>query len=315
MDRRQEIIGSISRLAARGGYSIVCADDSLSYSFDVILRDDRQMIVIKVMNNVGLLTEEASRSLIAISKFLSAYPLIVGLTNREERIENGVVYSRYSLPIVSPNTLLSYLRKGEEPNVRAGPGGFYVEIDAEKLRRIREQRSLSLGEIASAIGTTRRTVLMYQSGMSASIDIALKMEEFLGEQIMEYVSFLWNIESAEEFTAGFRKMREFERLVNEEISRKGFLIYPIKRSMVNFLMEDSDSSYLGGIEEEMSRVSRKIEYLEELSEMTNKDSILIVKKRVERQSRLKIPVISFSELEQFQNKDELKGVIKERRNS
>lgn len=314
MDKRQEIIGSLIRYATRGGYTAVCAVDSLSYAFDLILRNDKQIIVMKVMNNVGLLTEEGSKSLIAIARFLDAHPLIVGVSNRDERIEDGVVYSRYSLPIISPQTFLSYLREGEEPNVRAGPGGFYVEIDSEKLKKIREQRSLSLGEIASAIGTTRRTVLMYQSGMSASIDIALKMEEFLGEQIMEYVSFLWNVKVDEE-KAGFVKMREFERLVNQEIVRKGFDIYPIRRSIVNFLMEDSESSYLGGIEEEMARVEKKMEYLSELSRMTNKDGVLIVKREVERPKRYKIPIISYSELEKFEDKEELKGVIRERRNS
>lgn len=313
MDRRQEIIGSIKKFASRGGYSVICAADSLSYSFDLILRNDSQMIVVKVMNNVGLLTEEISKSLIAISRFLEAHPLIVGVSNRSEKIEDGVVYSRYSLPIISYQTLASYLNGGEEPNVRAGPGGFYVEIDSEKLKRIRVQRSLSLGEIASAIGTTRRTVLMYQSGMSASIDIALKMEEFLGEEIMEYVSFLWDVER-EQIYAGFKKMREFERLVNLEISRKGFSIYPIRRSMVNFLMEDSESSYLGGIEEEKSRIESKVEYLSKLSELTNKEGLLIVKRKIDRPKRTEIPIISYSELEQFHDKDELKGVIKERRN-
>ena len=52
-------------------------------------------------------------------------------------------------------------------------------------------------------------------------------------------------------------MREFERLVNKEITRTGFSVYPIRRSIVNFLMEDSESSFLGGIEEEMTRVERK----------------------------------------------------------
>jgi putative transcriptional regulator len=314
MDRRQEIIASIIRTASRAGYSTIYADESLSYTFDLILRNESQMIVIKVMNNVGLLTEEASRAVLAISRFLDAHPLIVGVSNREERIEDGVIYSRYSLPIVSHQTLISYLKEGEEPRVRAGPGGFYVEIDSEKLKRIREVRGLSLGEIASAIGTTRRTVLMYQSGMSASIDIALKMEEFLGEEIMDYVSFLWNVEG-EQLATGFRKMREFERLVNQEISKKGFDIYPIKRSIVNFLMEDSESSYLGGIEEEIARIEKKIEYLSELSNMCSKEGLLIVKKAPDKPKRYNIPVISYSELEQFEDKEELKGVIEERRNS
>lgn len=314
MDRKQEIIDSVKRVSYKSGYSIICADESLSYAFDLILRNEEGMIVVKVMSNVGLLTDEVSRSLIAVARFLDAHPLIIGIHNREERIEDGVVYSRYSLPIVSYQTFVSYLRAGEEPNVKAGPGGFYVEINSEKLRRIRTERSLSLGEIAGAIGTTRRTVLMYESGMSASIDIALKMEEFLREDIMEYVSFLWNVE-LEELGSGFKKMREFERTVNQEISKKGFSIYPIRRSMVNFLMEDSESSYFGGIEEELSRITRKAQYLRELSEITNREGILIVKKIMERPRKSDIPIISLTELEQLEDKEELKGIIRERSNS
>lgn len=312
MQNRQEIISSLRETSRKNGYSVMCADETLSYAFDVILKRDNKTMVIKVMGNVGLLTEEASRSLIAFAKFLDAYPIVIGLSNREEKIEDGVVYTRYSIPIISPNTLLSYITEEEEPCVRAGPGGFYVVINSEKLRRIRTERSLSLGDIAKSIGTTRRTVLMYESGMSTSIDIALKMEEFLGEEIMESISFLWHLDD-EGTNTGFKKMKEFERLVNYEISKKGFSIYPIKRSIVNFLMEDTQSSYLGGIEEELSKISRRARYLRELSELSQKDGVLIVKKMSERPRIEEIPVITFSELEEFQDKDELKEVIRERR--
>lgn len=314
MDGRQQIVNSIRSSALRSGYSIVCPDESLAYTFDLIIKDENEMMIVKVMNNVGLLTEEGSNSLIALAKFLDAYPIVVGVSNRDERIEDGVVYTRYSIPIISPQTFFSYVRTGEEPCVRAGPGGFYVVIDSKKLKKIRSDRSLSLGEIANFIGTTRRTVLMYESGMSASIDIALKLEEFLGEEILEYASFLWQM-GDEEINLGFRKMKEFERLVNNEISKKGFSIYPIKRSIVNFLMEDSQSSYFGGIEEELLRVSKKMKYLGELSEISNKEGLLIVKRIIEKPREEDIPVILYSELAKFHDKDELKGVIKERRNS
>lgn len=314
MDRRPQIVNSIRSSALRSGYDIICPDDSLSYTFDLIIKNESEMIIVKVMNNVGLLTEEGSSSLIALAKFLEAYPLVVGINNRDERIEDGVVYTRHSVPIISPQTFLSYVRTGEEPVVQAGPGGFYVVINSMKLKKIRVDRSLSLGEIANFIGTTRRTVLMYESGMSASIDIALKLEEFLGEEILEYASFLWRKED-EEINLGFKKMKEFERLVNNEISKKGFSIYPIKRSIVNFLMEDAQSSYFGGIEEELLKFSKKMKYLKEFSELSKKDGLLIVKKIVDKPKDVDIPVILYSELANFHDKDELKGIIKERRNS
>ncbi|MEM0126810.1 MAG: helix-turn-helix domain-containing protein [Thermoplasmatales archaeon] len=312
MDNKNETVQAIKRYAIKSGYSVVCADEDMSYSFDLILKRNNETMVIKVMNNVGQMTEELSKSIIAVCKFLGAHPLIIGLVNREEKIEDGVVYTRYSLPIISRQTLISYLTEGIEPTVRAGPGGFYVEIDSEKLKRIRAERMLSLGDIASAIGITRRTVLMYESGMSASIEIALKMEELLGEEILDYVSFLWNVES-DNLTINFKKMREFERLVKTEMENKGFSIFPLRKSIVNFLAEDKDFSYFGGIEEEPSKIKKKLKYLRELYEISNKAGILIVKKGEETPEDPDIPVISYSELSTAKDKNEFVEMVKERR--
>ncbi|MEM0141686.1 MAG: helix-turn-helix domain-containing protein [Thermoplasmatales archaeon] len=312
MDNRNETVQAIKRYATKCGYSVICADEDLSYSFDLILKKDTETIVVKVMGNVGQITEEMSKSMIAMCKFLDAHPLVIGFMNREEKIEDGVLYSRYSLPIISRQTFISYLAEGIEPTVRAGPGGFYVEIDSEKLKRIRAEKMLSLGDIASAIGTTRRTVLMYESGMSASIEIALKMEEFLGEGILDYVSFLWNVGS-EDLNINFRKMREFERLVKAEMENKGFSIYPLRKSIVNFLAEDKDISYFGGIEEEVSRIKKKAEYLRELYEISNKAGILIVKRGEEASEDYDVPVISYSKLSTVKDKRELVEMLKERR--
>jgi len=312
MDNRYETVQAIKRAAVRGGYSVVCADEDLSYSFDIILRKDKEIIVVKVITNVAQITEDMSKSMIAISKFLNAHPLVVAFMNREEKVEDGVVYSRYSLPIISRQTLTSYLTEGIEPTVRAGPGGFYVEIDSQKLRRLRAEKMLSLGDIAAAIGTTRRTVLMYESGMSASIDIALKMEELLEEDILSYVSFLWNVD-AQDLNVSFRKMKEFERMVKAEMESKGFSVFPLRKSIVNFIAEDKEISYFGGIEEEASRIRKKVEYLKEFYELSNKDGILIVKKESEASGDSEVPIISYSELSKVKDNQEFKEILRERR--
>ncbi len=313
MDQRLAILNSIRKISERLGYEVLCADPEFSYSFDIVLKSLKEILIVKIVPNAGFLTEEGSRSLISFARFIDAYPLVLSLQNRNEKIEDGVVYTRHSLPIVSPGTFEDYLKDEEEPMVRAGPGGFYVSIDSAKLKKIREERTLSLGDIANALGTTRRTILMYESGMSASIETAFKMEEFLGEEIMSHVSFLWKIMD-DKVQPNFKKMREFERLVNNELQKKGFLIYPFKKSILNFLMEDQESLFLGGIEEELLRFSRKMVSMQKLSEMTDMDSFLIVKKVREKPSKDTVPIIYYSELEEFQDKEEFKDVIRERRN-
>jgi len=312
VDQRILILNSIKKSVDRLGYRLLCTDPELSYSFDLVLRLKEKILLIKITPNVGLLTEEVSNALIALAKYTNAYPLIISLYNRNEKIEDGVVYTRHSLPVVSPSTFISYIENEEEPLVKAGPGGFYVNLDSEKLRKIREEKMLSLGDIANAVGTSRRAVLMYESGMSASVDTALKMEEFLGEEIMSRTSFLWKMEE-ENIAPAYKKMREFERLVNFEIQRKGFSIYPFKKSIMNFLMEDSDSLFLGGIEEETMRINRRMEYMRKLSEMMERESFIIIKSSKNKIIQKDIPIIYYSELEEFQDKEEMKEVIRERR--
>ncbi len=312
MDQRILILDAIRKSAQKSGYGILCPDPELSYSFDLVVKIKDKIILVKIMPNVGLLTEEISNSLIALSKYTGAYPLIIGLSNRNERIENGVVYMRHSLPIISPQTFISYIEEEEEPLVKAGPGGFYVNFDSYKLRRIREEKGLSLGDIANAVGTSRRAILMYENGMSASVDTALKMEKFLGEEIMSTVTFLTR-PAEESVVPTFKKMKEFERLVNIEIKRKGFSIYPFKRSIMNFLMEDDDSVFLGGIEEETVRINKRIDYMKKLSDITERESFIIVKSKKGKIPENEVPVIYYSELEEFHDKEEFKIAIRERR--
>lgn len=312
MDQRILILNSIRKSAERLGYSIFYADSELSYSFDLVMKVRDKIILIKIMSNVGLLTEEVSNALIALAKFTDAYPLVISLYNRSEKIEDGVVYTRHSLPVVSPATFISYIENDEEPLVKAGPGGFYVNLNAEKLKRIREEKMLSLGDIANAVGTSRRAVLMYEAGMSASVDTALKMEEYLGEEIMSRVSFLWKLND-EDVILTYRKMREFERMVNFELQRKGFSTYPLKKSIVSFLMKDKDSVFFGGIEEEFVKINRRMEYMRKLSEMLDRESFIIVKNSSNRITHRDVPVIYYSELEEFHDKEEFKEVIRERK--
>src|SRR5438067_1998522 len=56
-------------------------------------------------------------------------------------------------------------------------------LDAARLRRIREERGLSLGDLAQAAGVSRRAIGMYEDGMGAMVEVAMRLEEFLDETL------------------------------------------------------------------------------------------------------------------------------------
>src|SRR5207244_9802827 len=76
------------------------------------------------------------------------------------------------------------LEEGVPPFLFSAPGGLYAHLDTEALRRLREEREVSLGTLADIAGVTRRTIQMYLEGMSATMDGAMRLEEFLQESLV-----------------------------------------------------------------------------------------------------------------------------------
>ncbi len=54
--------------------------------------------------------------------------------------------------------------EGVPPLIYAAPGGLYVNIDADLLADVREERDWSLGRLATELGVSRRTVSKYEDG-------------------------------------------------------------------------------------------------------------------------------------------------------
>lgn len=172
-------------LLAQSGFAVSERCDMRPVSFDLVARRDHDLIVLKVLQNVDALSEEMAKEIQLICNFLEARPVLVGLRAGTGELEDGVVYARYAIPIVTPATIEDYLLRGSSPLVFAAPGGFYVHMDHERLRRAREQLNLSLGALAQIAGVSRRAIQMYEAGMNASIDAAMRLEDHLGMDLIE----------------------------------------------------------------------------------------------------------------------------------
>lgn len=306
----ETVLNSIVNTARNSGYQVLRTDPDFSYTFDLLLKREN-VIVIKVMVNVSLFNEDEAKALSSLAKNLNAYPIVVGIMNRREKIEDGVLYTRYSIPVVSPKTIINFIKYDEDPIVRAGPGGFYVDINIEKFRRIREERNISLGELASITNTSRRTILLYENGMSMSLEVALKLEEFMGTELIESSTLLTRVDTVD-YKPMYRKMKEFERFVNYLLESKGFDVYPYRKSMINMIIREEFSLFLGGIQSDKESIARKIEFIKEMSNIVNKEGIIIVRDRkLERNTE--IPLITVEELKHLNDKREIRYLIEERK--
>ena len=153
-------------------------------------RRDNTLLIIKVLTNIDALSEEVADELRALAYLLKATPLLIGEKNGVNDLENDVVYFRFGIQTVTLSTLKNHILEKLPVLAYAAPGGLYVNLDQEKIRRLRKEKNISLGSFAHYVRVSRRTVQMYEDGMSARIDIADRIEDMFQQSVTMPIDLL-----------------------------------------------------------------------------------------------------------------------------
>lgn len=186
-DRQLQLVTSVMITA---GFDVSERFTLRPRSFDLIARNDGTLLVIKVVSHIDSVSEDAAFNLDLISRLLGGIPLIIGERARDAELERGAVYVRYGINAVSPATLYDYFVEKIPPLVYASPGGLYVNIDGDALRDLREKRNMSLGDLGTVLGVSRRTISKYESGMGTTLDVAIRIEEFFDTGVVESIDLI-----------------------------------------------------------------------------------------------------------------------------
>ncbi|MGQ9507382.1 MAG: transcriptional regulator [Candidatus Bathycorpusculaceae bacterium] len=157
--------------------------------FDFAARKGEKVIFIKIQHDIDNFSQTDSEELKVISKCVSATSVLVSEKTREKPLEDDTVYSRYNVLGVTPKTFENIVLRNIHPLIQAGPGGYYVEIDWQAIKRRRQELGLSVGEMAEMIGISRRTLYGYERGMGkASVIAAYNMIYTLGIPVAKSVN-------------------------------------------------------------------------------------------------------------------------------
>lgn len=183
----ERLLQRVTSILIMAGYAVSERCGMRPRSFDLIARRDDEILVIRAVVHIDSMSEEIAHELAAIAHFLKGKPLVVGEKARDAELERGAVYLRYGIVSTSAMTLYDLFVEDVPPLVYAQPGGLYVNINGELLRTLREECSMSLGDLASALGVSRRTISKYESGMGTTLDIACRMEEIFDTALVEAI--------------------------------------------------------------------------------------------------------------------------------
>lgn len=311
--RRDQLIDSVREVLAKTGFFLSEPHGERGLCFDFVARRDNLLLIVKVLQNVDALNKATAEELRNIARSLRGSPAVIGERTGSGSLEAGVIYSRFDIPILSRRTFLDFFEEGVPPFIYSAPGGLYVRLDTESLRRIREQGQLSLGTLADIAGVSRRTIQMYLEGMSASIDVAARLEAFLREPLVLAMDPFAFIESAAPATPMRAQLEAFERELFQSLERLGYNVLPTVRSPFDGLAQDDRRTYLAGVESANTKLEKKATIVSNIGRVVEKDAVMFVEHRTVRLSIQGLPVIAREELRKVKDRDAVENLINERK--
>ncbi len=307
--KRDELLDRIRATLGKSGFFISDPHNIRSISFDLIARRDKQLLIIKALSNIDSLSSEDAEQLRTLASTLNASPMVIGLHSGSGKLEHGILYSRFGIPIISEATFHEHMLEGVPPFVYAAPGGLYVRLDGDTLRRLRQDRNISLGTLAEIAGVSRKAIQMYESGMGAMIEIAARIEEFLNEPIVVPLDpFSYTSEVAKTLRS-FDQFRGLNREVFELLDTIGYSVVPTVRCPFDALAREEDMLLLTGIGEDPALMVRKAKVVGNISRVTERKSVIFVREETTKEDIDGTPLITERELRKADDADDVLELI------
>ncbi len=312
---KELLINQVVSILSKAGFIISDRCDIRPRSFDIAVRRDDLLLLIKVLFNIDGLNEETAIEMCFLAKHLNGNPIVIGEKTRDHLLEPGVVYLRYGVPAVDINTLNDYFTEDIPPLVYAEHGGLYVNIDGGILKEERIRKNISLGSLAASLGVSRRTISKYEEGgMAASVDIALKLEEHLNKGFAIAVNLF---EKRDPHTPKHEHVEKRSLNILSVLKDMGFDVLttsqaPFDAVSISTGRRDENAKILTGVGEFTTTIVKKAHLMSSISEVALTQSLLIIRGGSKIRNIERTVVVEDTELKKYSDKDDLIDLMQER---
>ncbi len=276
------LIESVVKILQKAGFAVADLAETKPRCFDVVARKDDTVLLLKVLYNVDSLKPEAAEEMKKLTKILHASPIVIGERFKFDFLERGVVYTRYGLPVVNLATFYDFVVDGIHPYVYSAPGGYYVKLDSERIKKARERLGLSVGDMAKMLGVSRRTVKKYEEGTDTSLSIAAKIEEIMGTFVIKQIDLLNFVDA--DINEEEKELGGEEGEIIEQLRVIGLSVYPVKQAPFDAVSQAKEDQILTGIKQ-VREIEKRAKLLGKISEAIDAEAAYITdkvcKKKVE----------------------------------
>jgi putative transcriptional regulator len=280
-DGETDRIKAAETILKEGGFTVSQRCCSRPSCFDVAARKSESLIFIKVQRDIGCVSPYDSLELRIIAEHVSAASLFISEKTREKPLEDDTVYSRYNVLAITPKTFENIVLRGIHPLIQAGPGGYYVEIDGEAIKKRRQELGLSVGEVAEKIGISRRTLYGYERGMAkASVTAAYNLLCTLGVPVAKPVNIFETSRSPRKpFMTKARQMFTQNKLL-QRIFKKlaSYNIVAVKKAPFDFVVTvpEENMKIIGGVaDKDEATLNRRVEEILSLSKVVQAHPVIV----------------------------------------
>jgi putative transcriptional regulator len=288
-------------------------------SFDVAARRGEDLVLLKILGNIDAFDGTTGEEMRRLGTYLDATPMVVGLRTRDEDLKPGVVYFRHGVPVFNPDTAMELFVEGVPPLIYAAPGGLYVNIDGDLLADERRERGWSLGQLATELGVSRRTVSKYEDGMNASIEVAIQLEEMFDQPFSSPVEVMDGAEEVRdaEPTPDDPDPESDDEHVVHVLTRAGFTVHPTARAPFKAVSEDDERRrdfmpMLTGHSAFTRSAEKRARIMSSLGEVTQTRSVYFTENQSKRESVEGTALVSCEELADIDDPDDIRDLIRDR---
>ncbi|MFW6153467.1 MAG: transcriptional regulator [Halobacteriota archaeon] len=313
---REALVDNITAMLRDAGYVVSDRCAIRPKSFDVVARRDDTIIFLKILGNIDAFEASTGLEMRRLADLLGGTAMVIGLRSRDEDLKPSVVYFRHGVPVISPDTAFDLFIEEVDPLIYAAPGGLYVTIDSDILEDKRRERGWSLGQLASELGVSRRTVSKYEDGMNASIDVAMALEELFDAPLTNPISLFDEDELVEGRQQPFDQGEDEADEVGTValLTHAGFTAHPIARAPFRAIGEDEDTErgvVLTGQSVYNRTAKKRARIMGSIGEVTGSQSVYIVE-RAREDAIHGTAIVERGEVEDIDESDDLRDMIRTR---
>ena len=313
--KRDELLSNVRETLTKAGFYVSEIHSIRPTGFDLVARRDNSLLIIKVLTNIDAFTENVANELSTLANLLQGYPILIGEKAGYGLLETDVVYDRLGIKAINNETLKNHLLEGIPLEVYADRGGLYVNIDQNKLKDLRQEENMSIGSFARSLKVSRRTVQMYEEGMNATVEVALRIEDTFGRDITVPIDILKpqkQLISFESKPTDSERIQEFQKEIFSILKQVGYKVIPMERCPFEAVSQDKRKILLTCVDRYDKKLLKKAHVVSSISKITEKHAVLITDKDTQKKNIEGTPLIVKKELKKAKDPEDLLDLILER---